>query len=100
MTASGESSIRNYECGSPPLVDLYHALVAMPGVYGARFSGAGFRGCCVALVESDAVDDVASRVAAKYARLRPALAPSAFVVACETDDGASILDGHQALAPP
>jgi galacturonokinase len=100
MTASGESSIRNYECGSPPLVDLYHTLVAMPGVYGARFSGAGFRGCCVALVEPDAVDDVARRVAADYARLYPALASSASAVVCETDDGASILDGHQALAPP
>jgi galacturonokinase len=100
MTASGESSIRNYECGSPPLVDLYHALVAAPGVYGARFSGAGFRGCCVALVDPDAVDDVASRVAAEYARLHPALAPSASVVACETDDGASILESHQALATP
>jgi galacturonokinase len=100
MTASGESSIRNYECGSPPLVDLYHALVAMPGVYGARFSGAGFRGCCVALVEPDAVGDVARRVAADYARLHPDLAPSASVVACETDDGASILDSPQVPAPP
>jgi galacturonokinase len=100
MTASGESSIRNYECGSPPLVDLYHALVAAPGVYGARFSGAGFRGCCVALVDPVAVDDVASRVAADYARLHSTLVPSASFVACDTDDGASILDSHQALAPP
>jgi galactokinase len=100
MTASGESSIHNYECGSPPLVDLYRTLVEAPGVYGARFSGAGFRGCCVALVDPEAVDDVARRVAADYARLHPNLAPSASVVACETDDGASILNGHQALAPP
>ena len=28
MTASGESSIHNYECGSPPLIDLYQTLVA------------------------------------------------------------------------
>jgi galacturonokinase len=100
MTASGESSILNYECGSPPLVDLYRALAEAPGVYGARFSGAGFRGCCVALVEPDAVDDVAGRVAAEYARRYPALARSASVVVCETDDGASILEGPRTPAPP
>jgi galactokinase len=94
MTESGESSIRNYECGSPPLIDLYRVLAAAPGVYGARFSGAGFRGCCVALVEPDAVDDVTRRVATEYSRLHHDLARSASVVVCETDDGASILDGH------
>jgi galacturonokinase len=32
MTASGESSIRLYECGTPPLIDLYHTLVETEGV--------------------------------------------------------------------
>jgi galacturonokinase len=100
MTTSGESSIRNYECGSPPLIDLYRVLAVAPGVYGARFSGAGFRGCCVALVEPDAVADVTRRVATEYARLHPGLAPSASVVVCDTDDGASILDGQKPTAPP
>jgi galactokinase len=90
MTASGESSIRNYECGSPPLIDLYHALVSSGGVHGVRFSGAGFRGCCVALVEPQAVADVARQVGVAYARLHPDLARSASVVVCDTDDGASI----------
>jgi hypothetical protein len=51
MTASGESSVRNYECGCQPLTDLYGILARCPGVYGARFSGAGFRGCCIALAD-------------------------------------------------
>jgi galactokinase len=93
MTASGESSIRNYECGSPPLIDLYQTLVATPGVHGARFSGAGFRGCCVALVDPDAADDVADRVADSYRRLHPGLAAHAPIVLCDTDDGAEVLDG-------
>ena len=71
MTASGESSIRNYECGSPPLIDLYQTLVSAEGVLGARFSGAGFRGCCVALVRPEAAESVAAFVNASYARTTP-----------------------------
>ena len=44
MAESGRSSIENYECGSRPLIDLYNILIHTEGVYGARFSGAGFRG--------------------------------------------------------
>jgi galactokinase/galacturonokinase len=92
MTESGESSIRNYECGSPPLIDLYHALVETEGVHGARFSGAGFRGCCVALVEPRAIERVANRVGAAYARRHPDLAEHASIVLCDTNDGAAIID--------
>ena len=92
MTTSGESSIRNYECGRAPLIDLYHALIETEGVYGARFSGAGFRGCCVALVEPQSLEQVASRVSSAYARRHPDLAEYASVVPCDTDDGAAIID--------
>src|SRR5207244_11878681 len=61
MTASGQSSIDNYECGSPPLIDLYRILIGTPGVYGARFSGAGFRGCCVALAAARAGPEAADQ---------------------------------------
>jgi galacturonokinase len=97
MTASGASSIRNYESGSPPLIDLYETLVATEGVYGARFSGAGFRGCCVALVDPAAVERVAARVTGGYARRYPDLADHVAVVACASDDGAALLDDP---APP
>jgi galacturonokinase len=100
MTASGDSSIRNYECGSPPLIDLYQALVAAPGVFGARFSGAGFRGCCVALVEPGAVGRVTDEVGSAYARRHPDLAPQAPIVACDTADGAAILDDHPGRMSP
>ena len=43
ISASGESSIRNYECGCPPLVDLFEILdLHATACSGARFSGAGF----------------------------------------------------------
>jgi galacturonokinase len=91
MTASGESSIRNYECGVPPLIDLYHTLIATEGVYGARFCGAGFGGCCVALVEPSAVDRAAERVGSIYRRMHPDLAEHAAIVVCDSADGAAIV---------
>ena len=42
MTASGESSIRLYECGAPPLVDLYQIMIQCPGVYGAASAARAF----------------------------------------------------------
>lgn len=92
MSASGHSSIHNYECGAPPLVDLYEILCATEGVYGARFSGAGFRGCCVALVAADAALSAAEQVRRRYAEVRPDLAAEAPVLLCDSDDGARILD--------
>jgi galacturonokinase len=92
VTASGKSSILNYECGSPPLIDLFHILIETEGVFGARFSGAGFRGCCVALVAPGSLEVAAARVAEAYARRHPNLAARASVVLCDTDDGAEVLE--------
>jgi galactokinase len=93
MTTSGESSIRNYECGSPPLIRLYEALVETEGVYGARFSGAGFRGCCVALVETSMGPAIAERITAAYAASHPELAEHAATFLCESADGAAVDPG-------
>ena len=49
--ASCESSIHNYECGSPELIAIYEAMLTTDGVYGGRFSGAWFKGACIDLVE-------------------------------------------------
>jgi galacturonokinase len=91
MTASGESSIRYYECGAPPLINLYEIMVRCPGVYGARFSGAGFRGCCAALVEQSLAEQAAAEIQARYAASQPELAAHAAVVECHSDDGARMI---------
>ncbi len=88
MTESGQSSIDNYECGSQPLLDLYNLLVHTPGIYGARFSGAGFRGCCVALAEPDAARHALPELQAAYARRQPQLAARARFLLCQSADGA------------
>ncbi len=91
MSDSGRSSIENYECGSPPLVDLYNILIQTDGVYGARFSGAGFRGCCIALVDAARAESAAAYVRERYAAVRPEFAADAPVLICHSADGASIL---------
>lgn len=93
VSESGESSIANYECGAPPLIDLFRLLVSAPGVYGARFSGAGFRGCCLALVESERAEEIAAHVSEAYGRLHPELAPAAGVFLTQSADGAAVLKG-------
>lgn len=91
VTASGESSIANYECGCEPLIALHRLLVATPGVYGARFSGAGFRGCCVALVDPRAAAEAGERVQTAYRERYPELAARAPVLICASDDGARVV---------
>jgi galacturonokinase len=91
MSESCQSSIHNYECGATPLVVLFELLTSLPGVYGARFSGAGFRGCCVALVDSAAAEEVAARVDREYKDRIPELASRAGVLLCSSDDGARII---------
>jgi galactokinase/galacturonokinase len=82
VAESGRSSIENYECGAPELVALYEALLEAPGVYGARFSGAGFRGACLALVHPPAFDAAAGAVREAYLRRFPQYGGSFGVFRC------------------
>jgi len=90
VSESGRSSIENYQCGAEPLVALYHLLSETEGVYGARFSGAGFRGCCVALIDPAAAETVAQRVLSAYWQRFPDLADHAWATLCRSAGGASL----------
>jgi galactokinase/galacturonokinase len=90
MNASCESSIHNYQTGSPELVALQRVLVATPGVIGARFSGAGFGGCGIALIERAAAAETAERVRTDFARACPELRERMRVFTVETDDGVRV----------
>lgn len=91
VSASGESSIINYDCGSPELTTIYKLLLRADGVYGARFSGAGFRGSCIALADPQAAESIEQAMRAEYARAFPQLADKFRVVMCDSDDGARLL---------
>ena len=84
---SGLSSIQNYETGSEHLIALYEALTQADGVYGARFSGAGFKGCCVALVDPARREQCVEYVTGKYLSRFPELRGAYSVHVCKTEDG-------------
>ena len=88
MSDSARSSVENYECGTTPVRDLVELLNGADGVYGARFCGPGFRGCCVALVDGDAMRHVVEAVHHRYARRYPTLAEACWVLDCGNADGA------------
>jgi galactokinase/galacturonokinase len=95
MSASGESSIRNYECGTPELVTLYELLRETPGVYGARFSGAGFGGSCVALADPAAGEEIADAVSRGYAAAHSDAAANAGCHLCTPAGPARFVDGDR-----
>ena len=68
MDASHASLRDDYEVSTPGLDQLVALLQAQPAVFGARLTGAGFGGACVALCKEDAVQDVAQRVLDAYRR--------------------------------
>jgi galactokinase len=53
MTDSHRSLRDDMQTSAPVVDDLVDALIARPGVYGARVTGAGFGGCVVALASTD-----------------------------------------------
>lgn len=67
MNASHASLRDDYEVSIPALDCLAGLLQADPATYGARLTGAGFGGACVALVQAGAAQKVAAGVLARYA---------------------------------
>jgi len=98
MNESCRSSIENYESGSPELAILQEVLEATPGVLGSRFSGAGFGGCCVALVEEDAAREAQGRALAEFTRRLPALSGLATALLVQGEDGLRLDDGFRPAA--
>ncbi len=87
---SGYSSINNYETGSPELIKLFEILTKTKGVYGARFSGAGFKGCCMALIDPKLENEIEKSVTEKYLNLYPDLKDKYSVYVCDSVDGVEL----------
>ena len=84
---SGRSSVENYECGCPELIALYRILTETEGIYGGRFSGAGFKGCCMALVDPARAEQVLQSVEERYLEAFPDLAGKYLGTLCDPADG-------------
>ena len=91
MNESGESSVSDYECGGPELITLFEILRDAPKVYGARFSGGGFRGSCIGLCEPGAGKAIRAAIADGFPTAHPHVAETYEVHFCQTDDGAAHL---------
>ena len=85
MNASHESSRRNFENSTSELDLLVSIARRLPGVLGARLTGAGFGGATVTLCERNAAPAVAQQLAKDYAA-QSGSEPQVFV--CEIGEGA------------
>lgn len=84
---SGRSSIENWETGSDELKTLYEIMTRTDGIYGGRFSGAGFKGCCMALIDPLFEETITATVTNEYLKVFPELKGKFSVHICESADG-------------
>lgn len=87
---SGYSSIHNWETGSPELIKLYEIMTKTDGIYGGRFSGAGFKGCCMALIDPAYEERIIETVTKEYLTAFPNLKGKYSVHICESADGVKL----------
>ncbi len=85
MNESHESSRSNFENSTPELDLLVSMAQRLPGVLGARLTGAGFGGATVTLCERGTADRIAQQLAADYAAQTGI---EAHVFVCEITDRA------------
>lgn len=87
---SGYSSIHNWETGSPELIKLYEIMTKTKGIYGGRFSGAGFKGCCLAIIDPAFEESIIETVTSEYLKAFPHLEGKYSVHICESADGVKL----------
>ncbi len=87
---SGHSSIYNWETGSAELVRLYEIMTQTPGIYGGRFSGAGFKGCCMAIIDPAYEQSILEHVRIEYLKSFPHLAEKYSAHICQSADGVNL----------
>lgn len=57
-----------YEVSSPELDQIVETSLGLPGVLGARLTGAGFGGCAIVLLKGEAVEETKKRLRRSFAR--------------------------------
>jgi len=73
------------------MIELYDIMRSTEGIYGGRFSGAGFKGCCVALADPTKRDAIIASVTNRYVTHFPSLKGAFSAHVCQTADGAGRL---------
>lgn len=87
LTESGTSSITNWETGSKEIIELFKIIKDTEGVYGTRFSGSGFKRCCIALTNPKYTKKIIDTVSKSYTDKYPKLKNKYSAHICHTADG-------------
>lgn len=87
---SGRSSIGLYETGSKELAALQEIMEGTEGIYGGRFSGAGFNGSSMAIIDPARKEEVAAKVTEAYLTRFPHLEGKFSVHFCKTANGVNL----------
>ena len=87
---SGWSSIHNWESGAPEQIHLYDIMTRTDGIYGGRFSGAGFKGCCMALIDPAYEESIKRTVTSEYLKAFPEMTGKYDVFICGSADGVQL----------
>jgi galactokinase len=88
LVASHESLRDDFEVTNEALNQIVECALRQNGCYGARMTGAGFGGCALALVATDAVEAFVTSVAEAYRQLSGL---QAAIYVCEAAQGASVV---------
>ncbi len=91
LLASHASLRDDYEVSCRELDAMVKALMSVKGVFGARLTGAGFGGACLAMVREDAVERVLEEVPSKYKEALGDGSPEPKLFAVRPSDGATVL---------
>jgi galactokinase len=90
LLASHASLRDDYEVSCPELDAMVRALMSVDGVLGARLTGAGFGGACLAMVRAGAVERVLAEVPERYRAQLGAEAPNPTLFVVHASDGARV----------
>lgn len=87
---SGHSSICDWETGSDELKTLYEIMRTTDGICGGRFSGAGLKGCCMALMDPAFKESIEERVPRECLKVFSGLTGKYSVHFCHGADGVKL----------
>lgn len=88
---SGYSSINNFETGSAELITIYEIMRETEGIYGGRFSGAGFKGCCMAIINPEYEESIKEKITREYLKKFPQYKDSFSIHFCKTENGVGMI---------
>ena len=98
MFESSDSTFNNYETGIPEMATIIDVLRKSEGVYGARPSGAGFRGSVIGLINPAYKEEIKKAIDEVFPEAHPEYADKYEVNFAETADGARYIKNVEANA--